>query len=101
MDEKITSTTFASTQKINDIIKTTYNKSSYLIEDKFHSNEKYEYDNDEMTYDLRKLAEEVEKATIDIKDNAIEVVDTLEEVISNDATIKEEISLPLRSKLLR
>ena len=101
MDEKVTSTAFASTSKINDIIKKAYNKSPYSIEEKFHSNEKYEYDNDNMTNDFRKLAKEVEKATINIKNNAIEIVDTLEEVIGNDVTKEEEISLILRSRLRR
>ena len=101
MNEKVTNTTFASTQKINDTIKKAYNKSSYSIEEKFHSNEKYDYDNDEMTQDLRKLVEEVERATINIKDNAIRVVDTLEEVMSNDATKEKEILLFLRLRLQR
>ena len=101
MNEKITSTTLASTQRINDVIKKTYNKSLYLIEEKFHLNKKYDYDNDNMTHDLRKLVEEIEKATINIKNNAIEVVNTLEEVINNDVTKKNEISLFLRLKLQR
>ena len=101
LNEKVTSTTFASTQKVNDIIKKAYNKSSYSIEEKSHSNEKYEYDNDNMTKDLRKLAKKVEKAMIDIKDNAIKVVNTLEEIIGNDATKENEISLFLRLKLRR
>ena len=101
MNEKITNTTFASTQKINDIIKKAYNKSSYSIERKSHSNEKYDYDNDNMTHDFRKLIEEVEKVMINIKDNAIEIVNTLEDVISNVATTKNEISLFLRFRLRR
>ena len=101
MNEKITSTIFACTQEINDIIKKTYNKSSYLIEKKFHSNEKYNYDNDDMTYNFRKFIEKIEKATINIKDNAIEIVNILEKVISNDVTKKKEISLFLRFKLRR
>ena len=101
MNEDVTNTTFASTQKINDIIKKAYNKTSYSIEDKSHSNEKYNYDNEEMTQDLRKLAKEVEKATINIKDNTIEIVNILEKVISNDATKEEEIPLPLQVKLRR
>ena len=101
LNEKVTNTAFASTKEINDIIKKAYNKSSYLIEGKSHSNEKYDYDNDNMTRDLRKLVEEVEKTTIDIKDNAIEVVDTLEDVINNDATKDKEIPLLLRLKLRR
>ena len=99
LNEKITNTTFASTQKINDIIKKAYNKSSYSIERKSHSNEKYDYDNDNMTHDLRRLVEEVEKTTINIKNNATEVVNTLEDAISNDVTRNKEISLPLRFKL--
>ena len=99
LNEKVTSTTFASTQKINDIIKKAYNKSSYSIEEKSHSNEKYDYDNDNMTHDLRRLVEEVEKTTINIKNNATEVVNTLEDAISNDVTRNKEISLPLRFKL--
>ena len=98
MNKKVTSTTFASTQKINDIIKKAYNKSLYSIEKKSHLNEKYDYDNDNMTYDLRRLIEEIEKATINVKDNAIEVVNTLEDVISNDV-IKKEISSLLRFRL--
>ena len=101
LNEEVTSTAFASTQRINDIIKKAYNKSLYSIEGKSHSNEKYDYDNEEMTQDLRKLIEEIEKATIDIKDNAIKVVNTLEKVIGNDVTKKEEISLLLRFKLQR
>ena len=101
LNEKITSTTFASNQKINDIIKKAYNKTSYSIEEKFHLNEKYEYDNDEMINDLRKLAKEVEKATIEIKDNTIEIVNTLEAFINNDVTKDKEISLLLRFKLQR
>ena len=72
-----------------------------LVEEKFHSNEEYEYDNDNMAKDLRKLAKEVERATIDIKNNAIEVVNTLEEIICNDIIRKEEIPLPLRLRLQR
>ena len=101
MNEEVTSTTFASNQKINDIIKKAYNKTSYFVERKSRSNEKYDYDNDEMTNDLRKLAKEVEKATIEIKDNAIEIVNTLEAFISNDVTKSKEISLFLRFKLQR
>ena len=101
LDEEVTSTALASTKEINNIIKKAYNKSSYLIEGKSHSNEKYDYDNEEMTQDLRKLAKEVEKATTIIKDNATKIVNTLEEVISNDATKKDEIPLLLRSKLRR
>ena len=101
MNEKVTSTALASTQKINDIIKKVYNKSSYSIEEKSHSNEEYDYDNDNMAKNLRKLAKEVEKATINIKDNVIEVMNTLEKVISNDVTTKNEISLLLRLKLQR
>ena len=101
MNEKITNTTFASTQKINDIIKKAYNKSSYLIEKKSHSNEKYEYDNDNMTNDFRKLVEKIEKATINIKNNVIEVVNIFEKIISNDVTKESEISLFLRFKLQR
>ena len=101
LNEEVTSKALASTKKINDIIKKAYNKSSYSIEEKFHSNEKYDYDNDNMTHDLRKLVEEVEKATIDIKDNATKVVNTLEEVMGNDATKENEIPLPLWPKLQR
>ena len=101
MDEEVTSTALATTQRINDIIKKAYNKSSYSIEEKSHSNEKYDYDNDDMTQDLRKLVEEVERATINIKDNAIEIVDTLEDVIGNDVIKGKEIPLLLRSKLAR
>ena len=101
MDEEVTSTTFASNQEINNIIKKVYNKTSYLVEGKSHSNEKYDYDNDEMINDLRKLAKKVEKTTIEIKDNAIKIEDTLEAFISNDATKSKEISLSLRSKLQR
>ena len=101
MNEKVTSTTLASNQKINDIIKKTYNKTSYFVEKKFHSNEKYDYDNDEMINDLRKLAKKVEKTTIEIKNNAIEIVNTLETFINNDATKRKEISLLLRFKLQR
>ena len=95
MNEKVTSTTFTLTQKINDIIKKAYNKSSYSIENKFHSNEEYDYDNEEMTQDFRKFVEEVEKATIEAKNNAIKVANTLEKVIDNDVTKKEKISLLL------
>ena len=49
LNEKVTSTTLASTQEINDIIKKAYNKSSYSIEKKSHSNEEYDYDNEEIT----------------------------------------------------
>ena len=101
LNEKVTSTTLASMTKINDIIWKAYNKSSYSIEEKSHSNEKYDYDNDNMAHDLRKLVEEVEKATINTKDNAIEVVDTLEDAIGNDVTRNKEIPLSLRSKLLK
>ena len=101
LNEEITSTTLASTTKINDIIRKTYNKSSYSIEGKFHSNEEYDYDNDNMTHDLRKFVEKIEKATIKFKDNAIEIVNILEEVISNDVTRNKEIPLPLRLKLRR
>ena len=101
MNEKVTNTTLASTQKINDIIKKAYNKSSYSIEKKSHSNEKYEYDNDNMTNDFWRLAKKVERTTIDIKDNAIEVVNTLEENIGNDVIKEEEISLLLRFRLQR
>ena len=83
LNEKVTSTTLASTQKINDIIKKAYNKSSYSIENKSHSNEKYNYDNEKMTQDLRKLVEEVEKTMISTKDNATKVANILEKVISN------------------
>ena len=99
MNEKVTSTTFVSTQKINDIIKKTYNKSLYLIEKKSYSNEKYDYDNKKMTQNFRKLVKEIEKATINIKNSAIKVVNTLKEVMSNDATKKKEISLLLRFEL--
>ena len=101
MNEKVTSTTFASTQKVNDIIKKAYNKSSYSIEEKSHSNEKYEYDNDNITNDFQKLIEKIERAMIVIKDNAIKVVNILEEIIGNDVIIKEEISLLLRFRLQR
>ena len=101
LNEKVTNTTFASTKRINDIIKKAYNKSSYLVEEKSHSNEKYDYDNDNMAHDLRKLVEEVEKATINTKDNAIEIVDTLEDAISDDAIKDQEISLSLRPRLRR
>ena len=101
LNEKVTSTTFASTQKVNDIIKKAYNKSSYSIEEKSHSNEKYEYDNDNITNDFQKLIEKIERAMIVIKDNAIKVVNILEEIIGNDVIIKEEISLLLRFRLQR
>ena len=101
MNEEVTNTTFASTQRINDIIKKAYNKSSYSIEGKSHSNEEYDYDNENMAQDLRRLVEEVEKTTSNIKDNAIEVVNTLENVISNDAIKDKETSLFLRLKLRR
>ena len=101
MNEKVTSTTFASTQRINDIIKKAYNKSSYSIEEKSHSNEEYGYDNDNMANDLQKLAKEVERATIDIKDNATRVVNTLEKIIGNVVTNEKKISLLLRFKLQR
>ena len=90
MNEKVTSTTLASTQKINDIIKKAYNKSLYSIKKKFHSNEEYEYDNEEMTQDLQKLVEEVEKATINIKGNATKVANILEKVIGNDVIKKKK-----------
>ena len=101
LNEEIISTTFASNQEINNIIKKAYNKTSYFVEKKSHSNEKYEYDNNEMINDLRKLAKKVEKTTIEIKNNAIEIVDTLEASISSDATKDKEISLFLRFKLQR
>ena len=101
LNEEITSTTFASNQEINDIIKKTYNKTSYFVEEKSHSNEKYDYDNDEMINDLQKLAKKIEKTTIEIKDNAIEIVNILEAFISNDVTKGKEISLFLRFKLQR
>ena len=101
MDEKVTSITFASNQKINDIIKKTYNKTSYFVEGKSRSNEEYDYDSDEMINDLRKLAKEVEKTTIEIKDNTIEIVNIFEASIGNDATKNKKISLPLRLKLQR
>ena len=101
LNEKITNTTFASTQRINDIIKKAYNKSSYSIEKKSHSNEKYEYDNDNMTNDFQEFAKKVERITNNIKDNATKVVDTLEEAIGNDATKENEISILLRFKLQR
>ena len=101
LDEKVTNKALASTSKINDIIKKAYNKSSYSIERKFHSNKEYDYDNDNMTHDLQRLAKKVEKATINTKDNATRVVDTFEETISNDVTKGNEISLPLRSRLQR
>ena len=101
LNEKITSTTFASTKEVNDIIKKAYNKSSYLIEEKSHLNEKYDYDNDNMAHDLWKLVKEVEKATINIKDNAIEIVNTFEDVIGNDVTRNKEILLLLRFRLRR
>ena len=84
---------------MNDIIKKTYNKSLYLIENKSHSNNEYDYDNEEMTRNLRKLVEEVERTTINIKNNAIEVANILKKVINNDVIKKEEISLLLRFKL--
>ena len=99
LKKKVISSTFASNQKINNIIRKAYDKSSYLIEKKFHSNEEYEYDNDNITYDFRKLVEEIEKTIIDIKDNAIEVVNTFENVMSNDVIKEREISLFLRFKL--
>ena len=101
MNEKITNTTFASTQRINDIIKKAYNKSLYSIEKKSHLNEKCEYDNDNMTNDFRKLAKKIEKTMINIKNNAIEIVNIFEKIISNDVTKKNEISLFLRFKLQR
>ena len=101
MNEKVTSTTFASNQKINDIIKKAYNKTSYFVERKSHSNEKYDYDNNEMINDLQKFAKEVEKATIEIKDNAIKIVNTLEVFVDNDVTKDKKISLLLRLKLQR
>ena len=101
MNEEVTNTTFASNQKINDIIKKAYNKTSYFVEKKSRSNEKYDYDNDEMINDLRKLAKEIEKTTIEIKNNTIEIVNTLETFISNDVTKNKEISLLLRLKLQR
>ena len=101
LNEEITNTTLASTKEVNDIIKKAYNKSSYSIEEKSHSNEKYDYDNDNMANDLRKLAKEVERATIDTKDNATGVVDTLEEAIGNDAKKENEIPLSLRPRLRR
>ena len=101
LNEEVTSTALASYQEINDIIKKVYNKTSYLVEGKIHSNEEYDYDNDEMINDLRKLTKEVEKATIEIKDNATKVVDTLEASIGSDAITSKEISLSLRFKLQR
>ena len=101
LDEEVTSATLASTKKVNDIIKKAYNKSSYSIERKSHSNEENEYDNEDMTNNFRKFAKEVEKATINIKDNAIDVVDTLEKIISNDVTKENEIPLFLRPRLQR
>ena len=101
LDEEVTSTTLASNQEINNIIKKAYNKTSYLVEEKSHSDEKYEYDNNEMANDLQKLAKEVERATIEIKDNAIEIVGTLEAFIGSDATKDKEISLSLQLKLQR
>ena len=101
LNEKITNTTFASTQRINDIIKKAYNKSLYSIEKKSHLNEKCEYDNDNMTNDFRKLAKKIEKTMINIKNNAIEIVNIFEKIISNDVTKKNEISLFLRFKLQR
>ena len=99
MNEKVTSIVFASTQKINDIIKKAYNKLLYSIEEKSHSNEKYDYDNDDMAQGLRRLVEEIEKTTSNIKDNAIKVVNTFEDVISNDVIKDKEIPLLLRLKL--
>ena len=101
LNKEVTSTTLASTQKINDIIKKAYNKSSYSIEEKSHSNEEYDYDNDDMAQDLRRLVEEIEKTTNNIKDNATKVVDTLEDAISNDVIKDKEIPLSLRFKLRR
>ena len=101
MNEKIISSTFASTQEINDIIKKAYNKSSYSIEDKFHLNDEYDYDNEKMIQNFRKFVEKVEKATIDIKDNAIKVANIFKKVISNNVTKEEEISLLLRFRLRR
>ena len=98
MNEKVTSSTFASTQKVNDIIKKTYNKSSYSIENKFHSNDEYDYDNEEMTQNFRKLVEKIKKTTINIKNNATKVANNLKEVISNDVIKEGEISLSLRFK---
>ena len=101
MNEKVTSTAFASTKEINNTIKKAYNKSPYSIEGKSHSDEEYDYDNEEMAQDLQKLAKKIKKTTTIIKDNATKVVDTLEEVISNDAIRKNEIPLLLRLKLQR
>ena len=101
MNEEITSTTLASNQEINDIIKKVYNKTSYLVKGKSRSNKKYDYDNDEMINDLRKLAKKVERATIEIKDNTIEVVNILEAFKGNEVTKDEKISLSLRFKLQR
>ena len=101
MNEKVTNTTFASTKKINDIIKKAYNKSSYSIEEKSYSNEKYDYDNESMTHDFRKFVKKIEKATINIKNNTIEIVNIFENVISNDVTKNKKISLFLRFKLRR
>ena len=101
LNEKVTSTTFASNQKINNIIWKTYNKTSYFVESKSYLNEKYKYDNEEMTQNLRKFVKEIERATIKIKNNAIEVVNILEKVINNDVIKKEKISLFLRFKLRR
>ena len=101
MNEKITSTTFASTQKINNIIKKAHNKSSYSIEKKSHSNENHDYDNAKITQDLLKLAKKVEKTIINVKDNATKITNTFEEVINNDIKKKKEISLFLRSRLQR
>ena len=84
LNEKVTGTALASTQQINDIIKKAYNKSSYSVEGKTHSNEEYDYD-----------------TTVDIKDSTIRVVDTLEEAIGSDVIEKEEISLLLRFRLRR
>ena len=101
MNEKVTSITFASNQKINNIIKKAYNKTLYFVEKKFHSNEKYDYDNDEMINDLRKFVEKIKKTTIKIKNNAIKVVNILEAIINNDVTKNKKISLFLRFKLQR
>ena len=101
LNEKVTSTTLALNQEINDIIKKAYNKTLYFVKKKFHSNEKYDYDNDEMINDLRKLVEKVKKTTIEIKNNAIKVVNIFEAIINNDVTKDKEISLFLRFKLQR
>ena len=90
LNEKVISTTLASTKKINDIIKKAYNKSSYSIEEKSHSNKEYDYDNDNMTHDLRRLVEEVEKATINIKNNATKIVDTLVLRVCQKARLERE-----------